>query len=272
MPVSLLNNTSFSIFRYFVASHCYFATRNAILMGNVFLLLHHTWRTKSWNSKSYSLYKRFVSKRCTFDSACFLNVTVSENVSNSWLVTCWIYLGVKTCEVFLCFVTIMFVLSFILTSLFSLFYVAREGDRFLHRGWAHLLGRRKAEGGLQTPIKPPFSRLSCIKGSWLPLFSQLSCDFLGMERRNNYISCVTNWQWKLLYTGNYRKSIDCGTGFLSHSLRLNNSSWRETGRRYKTFVDIVCLPKAAFIMYHGKNKDYRKKKCFQVTKIFLFRN
>ena len=43
-------------------------------------------------------------------------------------------LGVKTCEVFLCFVTIMFVLSFVLTSLFSLFYVTRVGDRFLHRG------------------------------------------------------------------------------------------------------------------------------------------
>ena len=45
-----------------------------------------------------------------------------------------VYLGVKTCEVFLCFFTIMFVLSFVLTSLFSLFYVTREGDRFLHRG------------------------------------------------------------------------------------------------------------------------------------------
>ena len=46
----------------------------------------------------------------------------------------WVYLGVKTCEVFLCFVTIMFVLSFVLTSLFSLFYVTRVGDRILHRG------------------------------------------------------------------------------------------------------------------------------------------
>ena len=32
-----------------------------------------------------------------------------------------VYLGVRTCEVFLCFVTIMFVLSIVLTSLFSLF-------------------------------------------------------------------------------------------------------------------------------------------------------
>ena len=33
-----------------------------------------------------------------------------------------VYLGVRTCEVFLCFVTIMFVLSIVLISLFSLFY------------------------------------------------------------------------------------------------------------------------------------------------------
>ena len=32
-------------------------------------------------------------------------------------VKCGVYLGVKTCEVFLCFVTIMFVLSFVLTYL-----------------------------------------------------------------------------------------------------------------------------------------------------------
>ena len=45
-----------------------------------------------------------------------------------------VYLGVRTCEVFLCFVTIVFVLSIVLSSLFSLFYVTREGNRFLHRG------------------------------------------------------------------------------------------------------------------------------------------
>ena len=39
-----------------------------------------------------------------------------------------VYLGVKTCEAFLCFVAIM------LTSLFSLFYVTGECHRFLHRG------------------------------------------------------------------------------------------------------------------------------------------
>ena len=42
----------------------------------------------------------------------------------------WVYLGVKTCEVFLCFITIIFVLSIVLTFLFSLFYVTRERNRF----------------------------------------------------------------------------------------------------------------------------------------------
>ena len=47
-----------------------------------------------------------------------------------------VYLGVKTCEVFLCFVAIVRVRAIVLTSLFSLFYVTGEGHRFLHRGWA----------------------------------------------------------------------------------------------------------------------------------------
>ena len=45
-----------------------------------------------------------------------------------------VYLGVKTCEVFLCFVAIVRVRAIVLTSLFSLFYVTGEGHRFLHRG------------------------------------------------------------------------------------------------------------------------------------------
>ena len=45
-----------------------------------------------------------------------------------------VYLGVRTCEIFLCFVTIMFILFIILTYLFSLFYATRELDRFLHQG------------------------------------------------------------------------------------------------------------------------------------------
>ena len=43
-----------------------------------------------------------------------------------------VYLGVRTCAVFRCFLTIMLVLSIVLTSLFSLFYVTRERNRFLH--------------------------------------------------------------------------------------------------------------------------------------------
>ena len=45
-----------------------------------------------------------------------------------------VYLSVKTCEVFLCFVAIVRVRAIVLTSLFSLFYVTGEGHRFLHRG------------------------------------------------------------------------------------------------------------------------------------------
>ena len=45
-----------------------------------------------------------------------------------------VYLGVKTCEVFLCFVAIVRVRYIMMTSLFSLFYVTGERHRFLHRG------------------------------------------------------------------------------------------------------------------------------------------
>ena len=47
-----------------------------------------------------------------------------------------VYLGVRTCELFLCFVVIVRVRVIMLTSLFSLFYVTREFHRFLHRGRA----------------------------------------------------------------------------------------------------------------------------------------
>ena len=47
-----------------------------------------------------------------------------------------VYLGVRTCEVFLCFVAIVRVRVFMLNSLFSLFYVTGEFHRFLHRGRA----------------------------------------------------------------------------------------------------------------------------------------
>ena len=45
-----------------------------------------------------------------------------------------IILDVKTCEVFLCFLAIIFLGSFVLTSMYSLLYVTREFNRFLHRG------------------------------------------------------------------------------------------------------------------------------------------
>ena len=45
-----------------------------------------------------------------------------------------VYLGVKTCDLFLCFVAIVRVRAIVLTSLFSLFYVTGESHRFLQRG------------------------------------------------------------------------------------------------------------------------------------------
>ena len=47
-----------------------------------------------------------------------------------------VYLGVRTCELFLCFTPFVFLRSIVLTSLFPLFYVTCEFNRFLHRGWA----------------------------------------------------------------------------------------------------------------------------------------
>ena len=60
----------------------------------------------------------------------FIVFVTTRGPSNNFRV----YLGVRTCEVFLCFVTIIFLGSIVLTSLFSLFYVTCERDRFLHRG------------------------------------------------------------------------------------------------------------------------------------------
>ena len=48
----------------------------------------------------------------------------------------WVYLGVKTCEVFLCFQLFLGVGSIIITSSLFLLYVTGECHRFLHRGWA----------------------------------------------------------------------------------------------------------------------------------------
>ena len=45
-----------------------------------------------------------------------------------------VYLGVRTCELFLCFAPFVFLCSIVLTSLFPLFYITCEFNRFLHRG------------------------------------------------------------------------------------------------------------------------------------------
>ena len=45
-----------------------------------------------------------------------------------------VYLGVRTCELFLCFVPFVFLGFIVVTSLFSLLYVTSEFNRFLHRG------------------------------------------------------------------------------------------------------------------------------------------
>ena len=54
------------------------------------------------------------------------------------------YLGVRTCERFLCFSPFVFLGSIMLTSLFSSFYFNCEFYRFLHSGWAtfYLLCRK----------------------------------------------------------------------------------------------------------------------------------
>ena len=58
----------------------------------------------------------------------------------------WVYLGVKTCEVFLCLVAIVKVRFIMLTSLSSFFYVTGECHRFLHslRAGSHLGAHARA--------------------------------------------------------------------------------------------------------------------------------
>lgn len=55
-----------------------------------------------------------------------------------------VYLSVGTCELFLCFAPFVFLVSMVLTSLFSLLYVNCEFYRFLLSGWAtfYLLCRK----------------------------------------------------------------------------------------------------------------------------------
>ena len=61
-----------------------------------------------------------------------LRINVLRKIKNG------VYLGVRTCDIFLCFVSscwgLVILFNSLLALLFSLFYVIREFDRFLHRG------------------------------------------------------------------------------------------------------------------------------------------
>ena len=65
------------------------------------------------------------------DFNCLLNPAIDKHGG----VRIRVYLGVRTCELFLCFVPFVFLDFIVLTSLFSLLYVTGEFNRFLHRAW-----------------------------------------------------------------------------------------------------------------------------------------
>ena len=88
---------------------------NGCVFENVFLLLN----------KEQTIPSEF-SHSNTFVTLLVLARFVSAQFS--------VYLGVRTCELFLCFAPFVFLGFIVLTSLFSLFYVTRECNRFLHRG------------------------------------------------------------------------------------------------------------------------------------------
>ena len=64
-------------------------------------------------------------------------IWLSSIPSRSLLATQFrVYLGVRTCELFLCFAPFVFLGFSVSTSLFPLLYVTREFHRFVHRRWA----------------------------------------------------------------------------------------------------------------------------------------
>ena len=97
---------------------------------------------------------------------------------------------------FLCFVTIMFVLSFVLTSLFSLFYVTREGVGFYTED-EPIFRRRSAhttpndsflKAGLKrfrkdSPVLLPYSTLRLVWHTLQTSFAQFS--FLGQSHQSH---------------------------------------------------------------------------------------
>ena len=69
----------------------------------------------------------------------FQNITLHRPTNSAESQTkLGVSLGVRTCELFLCFVVIVRVRAIMLTSLFSLFYDTGEFHRFLHRGRAKI--------------------------------------------------------------------------------------------------------------------------------------
>ena len=93
----------------------------------------------SFQGKLFSIFKllRLVFVRCYFSSRTALKNCVLFVIAlrSSWE-NFWVYLGVRTCELFLCFVAIVRVRAIMLT---SLFYVTGEFHGFLHRGRAIFL-------------------------------------------------------------------------------------------------------------------------------------
>ena len=108
-------------------------------------------------------------------------------------ITIWVYLGVRTCELFLCFVAIVRVRVIMLTSLFSLFYVTGEFLRFLHRGRAHNLQNSTSTLTVVLVtsgifINNPCSKLARKKREWI--FSDQMIWFNLLEKPCSEFQCA----------------------------------------------------------------------------------
>ena len=63
-----------------------------------------------------------------------------------------VYFGVNTCEVFLCFFTIICLVSVVFSPLFSLFYVVRERNRFYTEDVPNLFHSVTTKGGISKSL------------------------------------------------------------------------------------------------------------------------
>ena len=91
-----------------------------------------------------------------------------------------LFLGVKTCEVFLCFVAIPLRLgSIMLTLLFSLCYVTGEYQSFLHRGWAKFWVKTFSITSTVF-VAVAALNISAFTFEWKPLMCQASKSFLRL--------------------------------------------------------------------------------------------